>query len=382
MRKFPDSFCHTFPSGEKAVGDDADVVVALHEPATFARAALQVGAVQEDGLEAVGEIVVPRVEIDDRPQLLFADKAVILLLAAAYDHLAHGHALQGVGGRSVGVDLVGHHVAAVGQPQIFVQRQSLGHQQLYLVGIPLLELPQLLVQQAYTLVGRRIWLDGHQHPQGTVRRDGAVGEAPRVDADADVVQPVAEDRLPHLVIFVKSRDGAVHLLVERVGPYLVDRQQPGVDGVGAMQGELRLAPVEAILGILQNVAGEHRLGIIVVGGAVAQEDGPVVALQAVEEIAQAPGAQAQEVGVDELHHVVSPEPLNDAADIVQVFHRAHEAGLAVQGDVAVGVHERGAVADHRALVATAPQLLRQAGVEARVVAYEEYLHDCKVSENS
>lgn len=86
-------------------------------------------------------------------------------------------------------------------------------------------------------------------------------------------------------------------------------------------------------------------------------------LQDVEEIFDSPGDEVEEVGVDELHHIIALQGGENGENIVQVSDGAEESRLAVEQDIAVGVHVPSAVGDDGYIVASLPEFPGEASVE-------------------
>ena len=118
----------------------------------------------------------------------------------------------------------------------------------------------------------------------------------------------------------------------------------------------------------EHVGVEACVGEMIVVAGQGEEYGAVFLLQDVEEIFDSPGDEVEEVGVDELHHIISLQGGEDGENIVEVSDGAEESRFAVEQDVAVGVHVSSAVGDNGYVVASLPEFPGEAGVEVGVVA--------------
>ena len=338
----------------------------------------QVVAIFNQAGELADAIFLVGLYVDDRSEFELVEDVVVLGLAAAYDHEAAGHRFKGVHGRRIGIELVEDDVTTLHELDVLIEGHGLDAHHFGVTGI-----------------ARANFFEGAQHDVGAL-----VGRAGALDAD--------EETHGRLGVFLQTPEGSArgggHLLVGHtdgegyelhlVGPFV---------GVGGMVFPKARYDAVAVGG---NAAIEHTLGTIkpvgyedvvllavaqllayleiavAIGGAVeagldkvmvhaegTEEDVVIVAAKEGVVGPQPLGAQGQEYGIDDLHHIVAAE----AMKLPSHTHPPQQTLPARQGgagqvNIAGIVLPAIAIGSHHNGVAQLAEAIGKGGVDIAIIA--------------
>ena len=350
------------------------VVMPPHVLYAFGRQPGDAFFVQHQFLQGAVDVLLVGHHVDNGAQLRFAYQLVVLGFAASYhgDALAHGH--ERVHRGRVGIELVELHVGIVHQLLVAGEGHVLDLGNAAQVGVLGLHGLQHGVHhvRAFVVAARCLYADEEVQLPGYAAH--ACRQLSAVDGQGDEGALLGDETLVGGVVLPQAGDDAIARLDNLAGG---PRPSAGVPLGQRPAVGFRVAVSVANLevGVTVEVGLQAGFDVVVVRAEGTEEYLAVVPLQVAVDGQGAGGLQAQEVGADDLHHVVAPERRQVAQGACHDLQAVRKAVAgAGQVNVAWVVFPAVAVGGHADPVPQGTQALSQVPVQAASFAKQEYVH--------
>ena len=352
------------PEVEVAAGYLDVVMMACHVFDALCREFGDAFAVQDEVFQLPVNVLLVGQDVDDGAQAGFVEDGIVFGFAASHYGQALGHGEQGVHGGGVGVELVQLDVGVVHQLPVAGVGDVVHLGDAAEVGVAPLHLAEDGDHDIRPLQVAARRLHAHEEVEDFGHTAHTRDDPAPVDGQGDEDGLPGEVGMVGDVVFPQAGDDSVAGLGNGAGGAGGGAVVPVLEG-GAVEGGVAVAVADLEVGVSEGVGLHAGAGVVVVGAEGSQEYLGVVALEVAVDGQGAFAPQAEEVGADELDHVVS-------AEFGQVAQEAQEAGdavaqavrRAVEGDVVRVVAPAAAVGGYGDVASQGAQAFGKVPVQA------------------